>query len=258
MPITTACHGCEKAIFRKPYQMKTRTIFWCSVACRKSSLSTSFACANCGAVCSRYNSQAQSKTLYCGSKCRDEHGRIVIPCGWIGCQETMVARKGRHHGAQVFKIHLSKKGAYSEKPLCQKHRDLTTKLNVGLHGLTRIWKNQKRRYNHRAISSKAFRLVLFDRAGWKCEHCSKVLRWNAPHKTVIIDHRIPVFKGGETTLDNLQLLCKKCDDIKTAADKSEAALLRHTLERTGRRLTHYEKDSLINSLRAEISKLKSS
>lgn len=125
------------------------------------------------------------------------------------------------------------------------------------NSLDRIWKNPDKHYGTRALSGRGLRLVLFDRAKGRCEGCRAVLTFTAPPKTWIIDHIVPVFKGGATTMKNLQILCKRCDNRKTAKEKSEAAFLRHkALAGPDRRMTHYEKDLFIANLIAERDALK--
>ena len=71
-----------------------------------------------------------------------------------------------------------------------------------------------------------------------------------------VDHIQPVFRGGATKIDNLRILCRRCHDEKSAGEKSAASLQRHVAHKNGRWLTHYEKDQLIETLRAEIAALR--
>jgi len=98
--------------------------------------------------------------------------------------------------------------------------------------------------------------MLFDRAAGLCQQCTRPLVFDAPPKTWQIDHIIPVFRGGTTTLANLQVLCGSCHDGKTVGEKSEAAKTRHSRQVYGRWLTHFEKDRLVGELREEIALLR--
>lgn len=75
-----------------------------------------------------------------------------------------------------------------------------------------------------------------------------------------MDHRHPVFKGGVTSLSNLQILCRACHDIKSSAEKAEASRLRHAGQSRGHGtqgwLTHADKDRIIGTLREEIAILR--
>lgn len=53
------------------------------------------------------------------------------------------------------------------------------------------------------------RRAVFERDGWKCRHCGSGVRLEA-------DHIFPYSKGGATTLENLQTLCKTCNIRKGA------------------------------------------
>ncbi|MCK4899161.1 MAG: HNH endonuclease, partial [Anaerolineales bacterium] len=49
--------------------------------------------------------------------------------------------------------------------------------------------------------------AVFRRDGGRCQRCGTT-------KNLQYDHKIPYSRGGETTIDNLQLLCKKCNQRK--------------------------------------------
>jgi hypothetical protein len=45
---------------------------------------------------------------------------------------------------------------------------------------------------------------------WKCLHCNSILDY-----TYEIDHKIPLYKGGNNDINNLQALCRNCHGKKT-------------------------------------------
>jgi 5-methylcytosine-specific restriction enzyme A len=49
---------------------------------------------------------------------------------------------------------------------------------------------------------------------WSCRYCKKLL--DASYE---IDHIIPLYKGGNNDLNNLQALCRNCHGQKTINDK---------------------------------------
>lgn len=59
--------------------------------------------------------------------------------------------------------------------------------------------------------SKPIMRDAFNRAGGKCEHCTRKLYTGDIH----YDHRIPDAMGGEPTLANCQVLCRSCHSVKT-------------------------------------------
>lgn len=101
-------------------------------------------------------------------------------------------------------------------------------------------------------------MIIFERAHRRCECCETPLDWSAPRGVWEMDHRTPIFRGGKTSLSNMQILCAKCHGAKSAAEKSEVATERWHSERVRgtRWMTHYEKDQLIADLRQEIADLK--
>ena len=49
---------------------------------------------------------------------------------------------------------------------------------------------------------------------WKCKKCNSIL-----DATYEIDHIIPLYKGGDNELANLEALCRNCHGNKTLLDK---------------------------------------
>ena len=69
-----------------------------------------------------------------------------------------------------------------------------------------------------------------------------------------MDHTIPVYRGGLTTLRNLTPLCTKCHKSKTRIEIQET---RQSRPNTSRRewLTHAQKDQMIASLQVQVADL---
>lgn len=65
---------------------------------------------------------------------------------------------------------------------------------------------RKARRARKSFSKAEFK-VIGERRGYKCAYCGT-------HEDLEIDHIVPFSQGGEDTLDNLQLLCKKCNLAK--------------------------------------------
>jgi hypothetical protein len=64
----------------------------------------------------------------------------------------------------------------------------------------------------RKSPSSSLRLAVLQRDGHRCVSCGAPAAQAALH----MDHRLPVSKGGETTLENLQTLCQDCNRAKAA------------------------------------------
>lgn len=60
--------------------------------------------------------------------------------------------------------------------------------------------------------SKAFRTKIFERDNYECQICFKNLIENKYIR--VIDHKIPLSKGGSNSITNLWLLCDDCDKRK--------------------------------------------
>jgi len=63
-----------------------------------------------------------------------------------------------------------------------------------------------RKKKARRISSSK-RLKVFERDGWRCRFCGA-------QSNLVIDHIFPVSKGGGNQFENLQTLCKNCNELK--------------------------------------------
>ena len=85
-------------------------------------------------------------------------------------------------------------------------RELRTKKN------RRDRLHKKKMYGISQPLKKKFGWKLVKRDGSRCAHCKRHLDIKSPDFTV--DHKKPVSKGGQTVLENLQILCKPCNGAK--------------------------------------------
>jgi 5-methylcytosine-specific restriction endonuclease McrA len=53
--------------------------------------------------------------------------------------------------------------------------------------------------------------------GKQCKYCDKTLTL----RNMVCDHLIPLTKGGESTVKNLQLICKACNTRKGPLDEKD-------------------------------------
>jgi 5-methylcytosine-specific restriction endonuclease McrA len=60
--------------------------------------------------------------------------------------------------------------------------------------------------------------------GYRCKHCGKMLRYSTGDDWLIVDHIKPIrLDGPEFDENNLQVLCRNCNRIKTANDMGDIA-----------------------------------
>jgi hypothetical protein len=88
---------------------------------------------------------------------------------------------------------------------------LRTIFDTGVRHLSELkahLRNQPRRDAQAFIGKKNIRLWLFKRDGWRCLCCGS-------NKKLTADHIVPVNKGGNNTLSNLQTLCASCNSRKS-------------------------------------------
>jgi hypothetical protein len=233
------------------------------------SAKVSFSCDGCAETQVKFRSQARptkSGQHFCGGACYQYQTLHDVPCCWPGCDVFLKARRSvqTNRGKKViqWKTDLRRGGLYRQFPLCEAHGELIARrLDRGArlsNGRLRLLANPNHEYDSRVLGSRFLRLVVFERARGRCEGCDQAQDWRAPPRTWEVDHRIPVFRGGKTKLDNLQMLCLSCHNVKTNAEKSEAAKARWAgcHERSTRWMTHYEKNLLIARLQGEVDALR--
>lgn len=88
------------------------------------------------------------------------------------------------------------------------------------------WKNglvsRSKKYNVECnVTVAELRQLLYDFYGTTCKYCSKRLDVN----TLVIDHIIPISKGGTSNIDNLQIICSTSNSMKGSLDESNFKML---------------------------------
>jgi len=71
------------------------------------------------------------------------------------------------------------------------------------------------------IDSNDIRKMFYDIYGKECKYCEKKLNF----RTIACDHIVPLSKGGPTTIENLQLICKACNTRKGPLDEEDFNIL---------------------------------
>ena len=86
--------------------------------------------------------------------------------------------------------------------------------------------SHKRRAQKMGVLYEIFDPVkIFERDGWRCQHCHKKVRWlnESPNHPLYpnLDHIIALKNGGAHTKQNTQLLCRRCNVVKHTNDIGE-------------------------------------
>lgn len=84
----------------------------------------------------------------------------------------------------------------------------------------RVGRTYKSRARYHNVYYESFdKTKIFDRDNWHCRICGcstpKSLMGSNKDNSPELDHIIPMSKGGSHTLSNVQLLCRKCNNIKS-------------------------------------------
>ena len=66
----------------------------------------------------------------------------------------------------------------------------------------------------RKAVKKSVRFATFERDDYKCRYCGK----QPPAVTLVIDHIVPVSRGGTNNIDNLAVSCEDCNNGKGAVE----------------------------------------
>ncbi len=156
------------------------------------------------AVCSSEFSASRIEMLNCSEECQREYARIrefernkaaydaaakYSPCGWCG---------------RIFKAPYGTK----TKRCC------STKCGRRL-ARTNGQATRRARLKGAKVIERVDVIALCKTARWRCQNCGKEtplnLRGKHKHNSPEIDHVVPIKMGGNHTANNLQLLCRKCN-----------------------------------------------
>ena len=67
------------------------------------------------------------------------------------------------------------------------------------------------------IDMEELRAMFYKSYGKQCKYCDKTLTL----RNMVCDHLVPLTKGGESTVKNLQLICKSCNTRKGPLDEKD-------------------------------------
>jgi len=67
------------------------------------------------------------------------------------------------------------------------------------------------------IDMEELRKMFYDSYGKGCKYCDRKMTL----RNMVCDHIIPLAKNGDSTIDNLQLICKSCNTRKGPLDEKD-------------------------------------
>ena len=67
------------------------------------------------------------------------------------------------------------------------------------------------------IDMEELRKMFYDSYGKECKYCDRKMTL----RNMVCDHIIPLAKNGDSTIDNLQLICKSCNTRKGPLDEKD-------------------------------------
>lgn len=104
-------------------------------------------------------------------------------------------------------IYCKKRETFSEEEILSLIKRLNNK-NNNFYNDKEIW-NAICRVERGRVSNK-MRFAIYERDGYRCCNCGR----GEGSDDLEIDHIKPIAKGGKSTFDNLQTLCKRCNKEK--------------------------------------------
>ena len=140
---------------------------------------------------------------------QEYQGEMVLKVGidWYGEFSEL---KHPTHGYEMCRFCTAPKSQRLENiaiSLCDRHIDVVGYVMRELDEEKKIATQQKPKYKKKATIPNSLRKKVFERDEYRCKHCST-------HLDLSADHIKPESWGGETTLDNLQTLCRSCNSKK--------------------------------------------
>ena len=111
------------------------------------------------------------------------------------------------------------------------HKRNLTRFGTRMYNKCTQWKNslvtRSKKYGVECdITVDQLRELLYAYYGTLCRYCGKRLDMN----TLVLDHIIPISKGGTSNIDNLQIICRTSNGMKGSLDENHFHLLLEWLD----------------------------
>lgn len=220
LPQTFVCKGCGQTIALKPPPSSDKRTMYCCLACKlwawkhpdflgkriprvrilPRPKQPHNQCVICGKTCPRRGALVCSKTCRAEKARRSHLRKSSLSCD--ACGAPLVYRPGhtRSRFCSASCRRRDSRGRESFK-VCQRKAKGTRRARA-------------RRVAYEPIDP----LAMFARDGWHCQLCGrstpKRLRGQMVDRAPELDHIVPLSAGGTHTYDNVQCLCRECNQKK--------------------------------------------
>lgn len=212
------CVVCAREFSKKYPYSKTKT---CSTECthtlvfskvnqrKRAVRKVGCMCRFCGSIVLRTQYQLHGKECFCDSECYQSHRKFKVALSPVIC-EPKSGKKCVYCGNAIVGREGSRR-LYCSQACCGKHAKQKRKMAKLCNGPWDV------------ISID----TLAEKHNWLCCECGckckKSQGLNNPSEATI-DHIIPVSIGGTHTWENVQLLCRNCNTIKSDSIKEGTQL----------------------------------
>lgn len=182
---------------------------------------------------SRYRESNKEKVSKSHSEWRKRNGEYIQNKGRLYYQEnkeTILKKVKNHYRENAEEINKRKK-IYLEN---NKEKAAASKRNWARNNKDKLYESslKRRSKKHFVQFGRVVRRELLERDNWTCKQCGvkvhdrneggvkKSYLWNDEFKAHL-DHIIPISKGGDSTPDNIQTLCRTCNLSKSSKTELE-------------------------------------
>lgn len=119
---------------------------------------------------------------------------------------------------------------FTEKAATVHKRNLK-RFGIRMYNKCTQWKNSlmtrsKKHGVECTVTIDQLRELLFEEYGKQCRYCDKRLDMN----TLVLDHIVPISKGGTSNIDNLQIICRTSNGMKGSLDEINFYILLNWLD----------------------------
>lgn len=141
-----------------------------------------------------------------------------------------LAEKRRLEKARIAKLRTVWSNKFAKK-LITIHKQFTKQTVVRLlkridRAIPAIQLRSKKVGVECKLTLNQLRTLIYNNYGSPCKFCGRPLVIN----NFVLDHIVPISRGGSSNLDNLQLICKSCNTRKGSLDEGDYYKLLEWLE----------------------------